>query len=92
MQGSAFWQRLWACTSWPASTRQQALDGYAGNGLFTHFILSGFKGRADLNRDNQVLITEMTPFLKEKVTGASKGVQDPFIKNFGEDFVITGRK
>ncbi len=72
-----------------ATSRQQALDGYKENGLFTHFILSGFKGQADLNGDSRIKITEMTPFLQKKVPRASNGQQEPFIKNFGDDFVLT---
>lgn len=71
-----------------AKSGQGAIDNYQGNGLFTHFVLQGLKGAADLNKDGQVNIFEMTPFLQTKVAEASHGSQSAFIRNFGEDFPL----
>ncbi len=72
-----------------SKTYQQAIDNYEGNGLFTHFLLKGFGGRADLNRDGKVSIVEMNPYLVQSMKAASQGRQEPFIRNFGRDLIIT---
>jgi hypothetical protein len=71
-----------------AKSGQGAIDNYQGNGLFTHFVLQGLKGKADNNRDGRINIFEMTPYLQTKVTEASRGSQSAFIRNFGDDFPI----
>jgi len=70
-------------------TYQEALDNYEGNGLFTHFVLAGLKGGADENKNKEVSVFEMDPYLTKLVKEASKGSQEPFIRTFGEDLPIT---
>lgn len=72
-----------------AKSSEDALDNYKGNGLFTYFVLKGLKGDADKNKDKQVFVFEMGPYLTESVKKASKGQQSAFIRNFGDDFVIS---
>jgi len=70
-------------------TYQEALDNYEGNGLFTHFVLAGLKGGADENKNKEVSVFEMDPYLTKLVKEASKGSQEPFIRTFGEDLPVT---
>jgi len=72
-----------------AKSSEDAIDNYRGNGLFTHFVLKGLKGDADKNKDKQVYVFEMGPYLTESVKKASKGLQSAFIRNFGDDFAIS---
>jgi uncharacterized caspase-like protein len=72
-----------------AKSYQDALDNYQGNGLFTHFLLKGLRGSADGNRDEMLTAFEMNPYLTREVRDASKGMQVPFIWNFGEDLKLT---
>jgi WD40 repeat protein len=72
-----------------AGTTQSALEGFEGNGLFTHFLLSGIDGQADGDGDGSVRVMELTPFLMIHVRQASKGSQEPFIRNFGDDFFLS---
>lgn len=71
-------------------TYQQAIDNFEGNGLFTHFLLKGFEGKADLNKDKKVSVMEMNPYLTRSMKTASRGQQEPLLRNFGQDFIITG--
>jgi len=72
-----------------AKTYQEAQDDYQGNGLFTHFILNGLKGEADENHNKEVTVFEMNPYLARTVKDASKGSQEPFIWNFGDDLPLS---
>ena len=69
-------------------TYQDAQDSYQGNGLFTYFILDGLKGQADEDKNKQVTVFEMNPYLTAKVKEASGGRQEPFIRNFGDDLPL----
>jgi hypothetical protein len=73
-----------------ASSLEAAMDGYKGNGLFTHHLLNGLDNnrKADTNRDKQVSIVELGAFTKEQTIEASGKVghrQTPMIINFGKD-------
>jgi len=52
-----------------------------GNGLFTHFILKGLKGGADENKNKEVTVLEMNPYLTKNVKEISekvfKKIQEP---------------
>jgi WD40 repeat protein len=67
---------------------QQAQDAYQGNGLFTYFVLQALRGEADSNKDKRITVYELTPYLIRMVKKASKGTQEPMIKNFGEDLPL----
>ncbi|MEW6262682.1 MAG: caspase family protein [Thermodesulfobacteriota bacterium] len=81
----ALGMHIWAA----AQLTQSAADEYDGNGLFTHFVLKGLKGQADGNKDKKIGLLEMTPFLKAGVKQASRGEQEAFIRNFGDDLIIS---
>jgi DNA-binding beta-propeller fold protein YncE len=73
-----------------ASSLQQALDGYQGNGLFTHTLLAGLNNNsnADRNRDRSVSLVELGEFTKTATVDLSKQIghpQTPLIINFGKD-------
>jgi len=73
-----------------ASSREAALDGYEGNGLFTHALLDGLGNRkeADRNDDGAISLVELGGFAKQRTKEASVklgNTQTPLIINFGKD-------
>lgn len=73
-----------------ASSTEEALDGFEGNGLFTHTLLSGLNNnrQADSNADQQISLTELGSFSKVQtrdIAVTQKHKQDPLIINFGQD-------
>lgn len=76
-----------------ASDKQAAMDGYKGNGLFTHALLSGLNNNkeADKNKDGKVTIVGLGDYSKTMTTKISKEIghsQTPLIINFGKDSPI----
>jgi len=76
-----------------AKSSQAAQDVYKGNGLFTYFVLQGLKGEAAKEQKKEVTVFEMAPYLSKNVKEVSekvfKELQEPFIRNFGDDFPIS---
>ena len=73
-----------------ASSFQEALDGYKGNGLFTYTLLDGLdnKQEADKNQDRQISLIELGGYSKQTTGEISKKIghaQTPLIINFGKD-------
>ncbi len=73
-----------------ASGKQTALDGYKGNGLFTHVLLDGLNNnrQADLYKDGKVTIVGLGEYSKDRTTKISTEIghsQTPLIINFGKD-------
>lgn len=73
-----------------ASSFQEALDGYKGNGLFTHTLVEGLNNSkgAGGNNDSEISIVEPGAFSKELTTRTSSEIghkQTPLIINFGKD-------
>ncbi|MBU0499301.1 MAG: caspase family protein [Gammaproteobacteria bacterium] len=73
-----------------AGSVQEALDGYQGNGLFTHSLLKGMNEavKTDSNQDNQVGVIELGQRARQETTAISKTLghpQTPYIINFGRD-------
>lgn len=76
-----------------AGDKQAAMDGYSGNGLFTHTLLDGLNNNrgADRNRDGKVTVVGLGDYAKEKTAGISRRIghaQVPLIINFGKDYPI----
>lgn len=76
-----------------ASDKQSALDGYQGNGLFTHTLLSGLNNNreADRNKDGKVTIAGLGEYSKDRTAKISQQLghpQTPLIINFGRDSVL----
>ncbi|MDO9287156.1 MAG: caspase family protein [Thermodesulfovibrionales bacterium] len=73
-----------------ANSKEAAMDGYQGNGLFTHTLLDGLnnKKEADKNKDNKISLVELGEYSKQTTTEISKKIghqQTPLIINFGKD-------
>jgi hypothetical protein len=73
-----------------AGSTQTAMDGYEGNGLFTHTLLKSMReARAiDSNQDGQVSVVELGQQARQDTMGISKKLgyqQSPNIINFGRD-------
>lgn len=73
-----------------ASSSEEAIDGFEGNGLFTHTLLTGLNSNKnlDLNLDKKVSLIELGSFSKDqtrKIAKTQNHKQDPLIINFGQD-------
>jgi WD40 repeat protein len=72
-----------------AGGTQTALDGYQGNGLFTHALLDSMKADAtDSNHDSEVSVAELGESARRETISISKQLgfpQSPNIINFGKD-------
>jgi Caspase domain/WD domain, G-beta repeat len=80
-----------------ASSVQEALDGYQGNGLFTYMLLDGLdnKKEADKNNDNAISVVELGDYAKQATVEISRKnghSQTPLIINFGKDIPIYNLK
>ncbi len=69
---------------------QEALDGYQGNGLFTHTLLASMKlaNQTDGNHDGKVSVLELGQSAKDKTSAISKQIghpQIPTMIHFGRD-------
>ena len=76
-----------------ANSKEQAMDGYQGNGLFTYTLLDGLNNNknADKNKDNKISLTELGEYSKTTTTDISKKIghaQTPLIINFGKDNAV----
>jgi len=73
-----------------AGSTQTALDGYQGNGLFTHALLESMNDSVatDSNQDKEVSVAELGAQAKKETLYISKQLgfpQSPNIINFGKD-------
>jgi uncharacterized caspase-like protein len=50
-----------------------------GHGVFTHYLLQGMKGAADLNQDGIVTVGELFEYVRSHVQAATEGRQHPSI-------------
>lgn len=76
-----------------ANDQQTAMDGYKGNGLFTHVLLDGLNNNkeADKNKDGKVTVVGLGEYSKNKTTNLSREIghaQTPLMINFGKDSPI----
>lgn len=76
-----------------ASSLQEAMDGYNGNGLFSHALLDGLNNNkgADKNSDGKVSLVELGGHSKMTTVEISKKIghtQIPLIINFGKDNAV----
>jgi hypothetical protein len=75
-----------------AGTREQALDGYEENGLFTHALLRGLRsGEADANRDRDITVFELGDYGKTTAAAIARRSgfrQTPLIIRFGKDLSL----
>jgi WD40 repeat protein len=73
-----------------ASSAEEALDGFEGNGLFTHTLLYGLNNnkQADTNSDKKVSLMELGSYSKrltKEIATRMRHKQDPLIIDFGQD-------
>jgi WD40 repeat protein len=73
-----------------AGSVQTALDGYQGNGLYTHTLLAGLKNGAVVDKDKSGMVTvkSLGIYSREMTTEISQKLghpQTPLIINFGKD-------
>lgn len=73
-----------------AGSAQTALDGYKGNGLFTHALLNSMNAGSvtDINHDKNVSVAELGAKAKQETVDISTQLgfpQSPNIINFGKD-------
>lgn len=73
-----------------AGSTQTALDGYQGNGLFTHTLLSGIESAKDVDKEKlgNVTFKSLGEYSKIKTAEISSKLghpQTPYIINFGRD-------
>lgn len=76
-----------------ANSKEAAMDGYKGNGLFTYTLLDGLNNNkgADKNKDGKVSVVGLGEYSKKMTTNISKEIghaQTPLIINFGKDSPI----
>lgn len=76
-----------------ASATEEAVDGYLGNGLFTHTLLTGLKTpAADKNSDRLISIHELGDYARRETKRIARQVfsrsQDPLLMNFGKDVTV----
>lgn len=76
-----------------ANDKQTALDGYKGNGLFSHVLLEGLNDnrQATGGKDNKVTVMSLGDYTKKATADISKQVghsQTPLIISFGKDYPI----
>ncbi len=76
-----------------ASPVQEAMEGYEGNGLFSHTLLEGLNNneQADGNKDGKVSLVELGEYAKARTTEISKSLghaQTAFTINFGKDTTV----
>ena len=59
-------------------------ERWGGNGVFTHFLLEGLRGAADLDDDGVVRFTELFDHVSSNVRQATNGQQNPQRSGFGD--------
>jgi len=73
-----------------AGSVQTALDGYQGNGLYTHTLLEGLKNGREVDRDRTGTVTVKSLGIYSRdmtteISGKLGHPQTPLIINFGKD-------
>lgn len=62
-----------------------------GHGVFTFCLLQGLRGEADYNKDRQVSLGELIPFVSEQVRRATSNAQTPQVTGKFDPSVTLGR-
>ena len=77
---------------WEGSSRQEALEGYEGHGLFTYVLSQGITGKADMDRDGFIQTPELALYVEQKVPEIAESVfkrkQYPTTTRTGNAFPI----
>ncbi len=67
--------RVFLASSKPEELSQEKPE--LRNGVFTHYLLQGLKGEADLDRDGVVTVDEAYDFVYERTKNETRGAQHP---------------
>jgi len=70
---------------------QESKDWGGGHGVFTYFLLEGLKGNADYNKDTNVTLGELIPYLSEQVRRATRNAQSPTVAGKFDPALSVGR-
>jgi len=75
-----------------ANTSAREMDPL-GHGVFTYALLEGLDGKADLMRDQRIMLKELDTYVSERVSALTEGLQVPVIHTPGgfRDFVFAQR-
>jgi uncharacterized caspase-like protein len=61
-----------------------------GHGVFTHYLLEGLRGKADLNQDQMVRLGELTQYVSDNVRRETRSQQSPISSgNFDINLPLT---
>lgn len=75
-----------------AGETQQALDGYQGNGLYTHVLLKSIQNpQTDQNQDGQIDTSEWGAIAKQETSRLARILrhqQEPMMMNFGKEIPV----
>lgn len=75
-----------------ASATEEAIDGYKGNGLFTHSMLQAMNDPgSDSNADRRLSVTELGRYaraLTHRIARQMRYSQNPLVFHFGRDLVV----
>jgi len=70
---------------------QESKDWGGGHGVFTYFLIEGLKGNADYNKDTNVTLGELIPYLSEQVRRATRNAQSPTVAGKFDPALSVGR-
>ena len=70
---------------------QESKNWGGGHGVFTYFLLEGLKGKADYNKDTNVTLGELIPYLSEQVRRATRNAQSPTVAGRFDPALSIGR-
>lgn len=74
-----------------ASSAELAIDGYQGHGLYTHHVLESLSELADLNKDGELTIQELSRRSHARTAQTAKRLmhtQVPISMHYGENVVL----
>jgi uncharacterized caspase-like protein len=70
---------------------QESKKWGGGHGVFTYFLLQGLAGEADYNKDNNVSLGELIPYLSQQVRRATRNAQSPVVAGKFDPALSIGR-
>ena len=76
-----------------AGAAEEAIDGYQGNGLFTHALLKGLRSEAaDSNRDGRISVSELGRYASSETARIARSnfrhAQQPMVMSYGKDWTL----
>lgn len=73
-----------------SESKEQALEGYEGHGLFTYALLEALNGKADVNKDGMVSTRELQDYVEARASELAeklfKAKQSPYPSSVGQGF------